>query len=246
MCRTRSIFIPLAALALLGCLEDPSAPMGPDRVSDPTELSFTVPSLEPSDLIPFTLTVHDGGAAAPYPVSIDDGYRPSQQISNARTTTGFYTGQAWAEGSHNYIGNVGRVETTAGVTVADKHLADQVVVRQEFKPFLLQFGQKEFIFAFAPVYTDHKCGLTVRGSSVHSASWEFYQGTGASAWGEALQTSVAQTSSQGDCSGRGTSRGTDVQPDGTVCYYLVTYDLDTGVVVSADLLFCTSSSSEVF
>lgn len=236
-------------LALAACTEEATTPLEPMAEEAIEALAFHMPPLDRAVLSPTTINERlpepeDGPQATEVWGDLD---RPLQAIFGAKTLTGFYTGMAWAEGQQSYIGNVGSVETTARVTIEDKYLADQVAKQQDYIPFLLDFGRKKFISVFAPVHTDHTCGLTVRGSSFHAATWQFFQGTGVSNWGQAIQSSTANPSSQSPCeSGPTTGQVTVGSPStgGSVCYYLVTYDLGTGQIYSAQLLFCSSASDE--
>jgi hypothetical protein len=93
------------------------------------------------------------------------------------------------------------------------------------------------------VYTDHECGLSVQGSSDHRAWWQFWQGRSTAEWGTARRTSQAAPVAQGACAQTGTSQAhvSETQPTGIVCYYLVTYDMNTMEVLRADFLYCTGS-----
>lgn len=169
--------------------------------------------------------------------------RPLQEIFDERTDTGFSGSQAWAGGEHKYIGNVGAVETTARLYFEDRELVEQVAREQQYTPFLLDLGRKKFIWAFAPISSDHECGLLIRGSSDHSASWQFFQGSGTSTWGRAVRTSVAEHKKQAPCV-RETLEPWGGGLQGSTCYYRVTYDLDTGEILSAELLYCTVATEE--
>lgn len=173
---------------------------------------------------------------------LEDTQRPLQEIFYPDTRVGFQPGYAYSLGVHQYIGNMGSVSTTAQVSHLDKHLGSFTSDKQQYTPFLFDFGEVKHIWTQAKVYTDHTCGLSVQGSSTHAAWWQFFTGTGAPAWGTARVTTQAQPVAQGGCSsGRiGQSTGTEERSGGMVCTYFITYDMDTGEWLSAELLFCST------
>jgi len=246
----RMPLIALIALPLaMGC--DESAPIvgtAHDSAAALAEdLRFLVPHLSPDDVAShsFETTVadpseQDPSANGPLLTSLDG--RPAQKILNARTNVGFDPGYAWSVGRHEYIGNVGEVSTTAHVTHESKHLGSQTAHRQNDVPFLIDFGTVKLIWAQAKVYTDHECGLSVQGTSDHKARWQFWNGSTTSSWGEARLSTQASPANQGGCARSTGQMGlTETTSSGMVCYYLITYDMNTMEVLRADFLYCTGS-----
>jgi len=241
----RILAVLMSCFALSGCTDDASTILAPAQAVDVIEaLAFTVPDYASRAVVGPALIVGPGDDPdADVSEPPDDAARPLQRIIRPRTITGFWPGKAWAEGANEYVGNVGRIETTAKVTFEGQHLAEQPVLIQDHVPFIFDFGQIKFITAFAPVSTDHACGLTVRGSSLHAASWQFFTGAGAPAWGEAIVTSVATHSAQPDCHAvdPGQTGVGGPGPGGSTCHYRIEYDLHSGQVISVELLYCSAS-----
>lgn len=165
----------------------------------------------------------------------------STQIINARTRVGFTDTGAYAEGSHNFTGHGGRIETTASVTFDGADLGSQTAVEQ--RSFTFSFKVWKFISAWAPVYTDVHCGLSVKGRSIHEAWWELFQGRSAPSFGNSSTSSFGGPESQAPCGTRYSTRDGSGSEDsgGMVCTYLVTYDLDTLEVLRVELLYCSTS-----
>jgi hypothetical protein len=176
----------------------------------------------------------------------DEQARPLQQIFDPETRVGFEPGYAWALGSHRYIGNLGSVTTTAHATYNDMDLGSYTGTRQKYLPFLADWGLVKHIWQQSKIYTDHECGVSVQGYSDHRAWWQFYQAKSAPEWGLARRSSQSGWARQPACANSGTSQVTtgEESAQGTVCYYLITYDLDTGEIVNAEFLFCNSTGGE--
>jgi len=243
----RILLVLISCVAVGGCADGASNLVGPDQMIDATApLSFTVPDYVPSATVEPSLSGPGGDLDGDDSGQLDAVTRPLQRIIKPRTITGFWPGKAWAEGANEYVGNVGQIQTTAKVAFEGQALAEQPVTIQDHVPFIFDFGRVKFITAFAPVSTDHECGLTVRGSSVHRASWQFFTGASAPAWGEAIVTSVAQHSSQESCPAvdPGPSGVSGPGPGGSTCYFRITYDLDSGQVIFVDFLYCTAGAGD--
>lgn len=239
----RSMITLLVLVALVtGCDATPTA-MNEQSVEP---LDFFVPPVAPDVLADFaydTLSAEPAPDGPDEPALIDGVPRPLQQIFSAQTRVGYDHGYAWALGSHRYIGNVASIATTAHVAYGSAHLGSQTANKQDYMPFLLDFGTVKFIWVQPKVYTDHDCGLSVQGNSDHRAWWQFYQGRSTAEWGTARRTSQAAPVAQGACAQSGTSQAhiSETQPTGIVCYYLVTYDMNTMEVLRVDFLYCTGS-----
>lgn len=248
----------LVTLCLSGCDGSDPSPTSIssafDEVVPPVQpgegIIFVVPDLASLDLSP-TTSLHD-----PEPSDLparsergdleDEQARPLQQIFDAETRVGFEPGYAWALGSHQYIGNLGSVTTTAHATYQDMDLGSHTSTKQKYLPFLADWGLVKHIWQQSKIFTDHECGLSVQGYSDHRAWWQFYQGTSAPEWGLARRSSQAGWARQPACSGNATGQFTsgEESAQGTVCYYLITYDMDTGEIVNAEFLFCNSTGGE--
>ncbi len=242
MYRIKASLLAIVMLGL-GCTDSPVEPSAPTAANMLEELDFFMPRLTADDFAHGTRPQTPRPKSGQGPARIEDDEntsRPIQQIFNPHTGVGFGSGHAWAMGRHDYIGNVGSVSTTAHVAFEDQPLGDQDAHRQDYTPFLLDWGISKFIWVQAKVFTDHTCGLSVFGSSDHRASWQFFQGTGVSAWGTARQTSQAAPVTQDGCASSSTSSGGGSDGShGSLCYYFITYDTRTGEIVSADFLACT-------
>lgn len=237
----------LTGTVVAGCVEE--SPVSPGRPPSTPVPSVNAPVLTPDDLVDRTITVREARPEAPGPARAElDGEaasRPLQQIFDAETRVGFEKGYAYALGRHDYIGNVGFVSTTAQVAHNDAYLGSQSAENQNYTPFLLDWGQLKLIWVSAKVYSDHECGLSVQGKSTHKAWWEFFQGTGVSEWGVDSETSQAAPVSQ-SCSSGGTGQTTSTdESGGMLCYYLITYDLTTGRILNAELLYCTTYGPKI-
>lgn len=171
---------------------------------------------------------------------------PMSQIFEADSRADFQPGFAAIYGTHKYTGNGASITTDVHVTYRDQHLGTVSGERQAYNPFLLDFGRIKHIWVFPKVYTDHECGLTVQGGSRHSAWWTFFQGNDVQTWGKVIQTTQARPRSQPSCSTNVGSFETEHKDaGGMVCTYWITYDMDTGQIISAELLYCSSTSGEV-
>ena len=71
----------------------------------------------------------------------------------------------------------GTVSTTPRVMYAGRFLAERSATAQRYTPSLLNFGRMDFVSVYVPVLSDHECGLTVEGTSQHSASCSSSKGT---------------------------------------------------------------------
>ena len=225
----------------------PDGSPGSDGSSGSAGLDLRVPRLTQSDLEQrdFVELLPDGDPVARVidPDDYEYSSRPLQQIFDARTRVYFQPGYAAALGIHSYIGNVGTIATTAHVTYLDQDLGSHTAHREQYTPFVLDLGMTKTVFAEARVFTDYTCGLQVQGNSNHRAHWQFFTGTAVPLWGSSRRTSQASPASNGSCTDRRTGQrgGTETRAGGIVCRYLITYDLDTGEILAADLLDCSST-----
>ena len=255
MNRSRSlIWVGTLSAALAACAEEgpttPSANAAPVR-----DLVLSAPVIVPEDLV--VVTIAGGAAGGPFlsdDSSLDDGGGGGSEgeeddgadIWDARTKVGFYSDHAYAEGSHRYSGQVGRVETTAHVDFENAYLGSQTAIMQEYD--WLTFRLTHFVTAYAQVNTDHTCGLGVQGRSLHAAWGEVFQIKGSPSWGRTEQTTSAGPVRQVNC-GRTISgndpTGTYTTEGGIVCMYLITYDIDTREVLRVELLSCSTTDGDL-
>ena len=244
-----SIPLLLVVAGLTGCRDAPSTPLDPLAGPPVAALDVRLPAAALRAPIAHD-TAHDPVLAkaptAPAEVGqpTDLTIKPREQIFNARTEAGFKPGFAYAFGTHDYQGNLGRVVTTATASHRDRLLGSQTAETQEYFPFLVDGGFIKKVWTWAKIFTDYTCGVTVSGSSVHSAWWQFFQGRSAPIWGTATKTTQAAPVSQPGCGNTGGYESANDMGGGLICYYWITYDLDTGEVVDAKLIACSNSAGD--
>lgn len=241
------------SLAVVACGEHrPKSIMDP-VVEVPSDLAFRFPDATDEMLIH---TEVGGGTSADTPAAVlseqDDpeevtpDYDAVAKIVSASTRVGFNPGYAYSAARQRYTGNHGEIETAATVTYAGRIIGIQPASRENTVPYLLDFGNEKTIWVDAYVFTDQQCGLEVDGSSFHSASWQWFLGTVAN-WGEDSETTqafppVAQDSCEEEVFIDEGTGSAGPEGDGLVtCWYLVTYDLNTGEVIDAEFLYCDGS-----
>jgi hypothetical protein len=232
-------------LTLVACGE-----AAPTDVGDFDEGAFDLPILAPSltreDLTLTSIRAPRDSSAAPLLVTeIEDDAVAS--ILSARTKVGYFYDEAFAEGSQTYTGTSGSVETTAEVLFENMHLGSQTAHAAASE--VLSFKLTKFLFAYAPVRTDKRCGLSVSGRSQHSAWWELFQGTSAPAFGRAVTSTYGGPAEQPSCGHRiqvGDGGGRIDTERGITCTYLLTYDRTTGEVLRAERLFCSTTGGDLF
>lgn len=236
------------AVALAGCAEEtPVSPVA-SAVDEGPPL-VRAPLLTQSDLDKSNFRVLGAPAADPGPARAEfdeQGGRPIQQIFGPSTRADFGTGFASSIGAHRYIGNVGAVSTTASLSFQGQHVASRTSNQQDYTPFLLDWGSVKRVVTWIKIPSDHECGLSVEGQSDHRAWWQFFQGRGVAAWGVTRTTTQEGPTRQGACANpTGQTEDTRQSEGGLVCTYLITFDLETGEIVNAELLFCHSGGGEV-
>lgn len=235
----------------LGCTDESATAPPAAPVSAPADLVFTLPGVSPETFV-HAVTEEVEPAARPAGV-LDDGSEPPDsptttemgRIFNEITKVGFGAGYAYSSGRHSYTGNTGKVSTEAVVSYGGEVIGRQPASRQDYIPFLNDFGQVKEIWADAFVFSDEDCGLSVNGSSEHWAWWQWFLVI-PSKWGEVYVTSQAfPPASQGECTepdwsynGAGTDASTETHWGDPTCWYLVTYDPYTGEVLDAEFLYC--------
>lgn len=252
MSRSRSLHAALAATCLVAACADP--PTAPPRVladDPPAGFELLFPTLDPEALVA-RYTAEDFGESAPpagpfrpgpAAVSAEELEDAVAALYDTRTLAGFSSGSAYAFGEHRYQGNKSRIETTANVEFQNDPIGSQVAYREDGNPFIFDFGVEKYISVMAKIFTDHDCGLEVYGRSSHTAWWEAVLGGSVSTYGRVGRTSFSDLKRQDECdAGRSSwygGGGADSGPSGAICYFSVWYDIFTGYIYSAELLYCS-------
>jgi hypothetical protein len=257
MSHARSTCAFVVTLVVAACAgEPPTAPtaVAADHADAPQDLRLVVPSLDEGQLVANGSddTPAAGGPEEVTPpgddipslrgsssdVDITPYLNEMGAIYDARTKVGFGPGYGYSFGSHSYQGNKGRVETTVNVWLDGFPMGSQAAVTEKYTMFLTDFGLVKYISATAHFYTDKDCGLSVTGKSEHSAWWEWFLGGSSTHWGDVTQTSDAAPVAQPECQPDPDPPYVGTSSSDTTCYYWVTYDLETGEVIDAELLGC--------
>jgi hypothetical protein len=235
------------------CSEESTTSIPPIIDPDtPTDLDLTFPRLtrehrmqgERVEIAPSpgpAAVITDGGPMAP-----DD---TEAAILSAKTDVGFTADYAYSAGRQRYTGNRGRVETTAFVTYNGTPIGTQPAMKEEYVPFLLDFGSIKELVVEAYVFIDRDCGLKVDGNSMHFSGWEWFLGATAPNWGPSGESSQAfPPQSQPACveeapepatGGTGSAEFSGIEGYPPVaCWYWVTYVPYSGVIYDADFLYC--------
>lgn len=231
----------LVSTLLAACSEPPStAPETLEGSAEAADLGLLAPSLRPSDLVHVETIVLDApdeeGALR---VEGDEG---PAQIFNPRTKVGFFAGEAYAEGSHDYAGSASRIETTVSVDFQGAHVASYTAQRQQSEWLSTKLVKRIWVYAGVPI--DKTCGLSVQGTSWHSAWWQIFQIKSAPTFGEVIDTSRGGPVSQDRCGKQitnGDPTGETSEASGISCTYLITYDKNTLEIYDVELLGCTTS-----
>jgi hypothetical protein len=219
-CSTPRLVVGTLVLVLVACERPaPTAVSHVPHPTVPTDLTLAAPLLTQDDLTAVSIVTH--------------GERPS-------------SGLMLSEGSMEYAGHVGRVETTANVAFENQHLGESTAIEQESS--WASLDTRRHVFAFAYVRTDKTCGLSVFGASEHAAWWELFQVKNAPTFGRVEASSQAGPASQPACGKHVTNENPDTWStgDGLTCTYLITYDLDTLEVLQVELLYCSSGGGVLF
>jgi hypothetical protein len=246
-----TLAIAFAATLGTACADEPSSALAPRLGGASEELILVLPSASEmrAEVIAHRVLDPPPDKARPARVSQDpedELSRPLQQIWDPRTRTRIEGGYGYALGLHEYLGNMGAISTTVQAALADQYLGAFTAEKQDYMPFLFDWGLIKTIWSQARVQLSRTCGLEILGSSEHRAWWQWFQGRSAPLWGTVVRTSQADETSQGGCSDGATGTHTEAseEPGGVICYYKITYELDTGVVVDVELLSCTNAGDE--
>jgi hypothetical protein len=248
-CSTPRLVVGTLVLVLVACERPaPTAVSHVPHPTVPTDLTLAAPLLTQDDLTAVSIVTHGERPSSGLMLSEggeDEGLVPAT-IYTATTRVGFQEGLAYAEGSMEYAGHVGRVETTANVAFENQHLGESTAIEQESS--WASLDTRRHVFAFAYVRTDKTCGLSVFGASEHAAWWELFQVKNAPTFGRVEASSQAGPASQPACGKHVTNENPDTWStgDGLTCTYLITYDLDTLEVLQVELLYCSSGGGVLF
>ncbi|MGD2047831.1 MAG: hypothetical protein PVJ80_14570 [Gemmatimonadota bacterium] len=255
MSPTRVFGVALATVFVaIGCADESTTGIPGPEIEAPVDLTFTLPEITPEILAHAVVEEVEptsgpsrafGDALDPEPED-DPPTDVMSRIWGASTVVGVTSGYAYSTGRHSYSGNTGKVSTEAIVTMNGQEIGRQPASRQNYGPFLGDFGEIHQIWAEAYIFTDLECGLRVDGRSEHAAWWQWFLGTGVPHWGESnMSTQAFPPYEQPECepdpnsgyTGGEKGAGTDGN-DGSVCWYWVTYDPYTGVVLDSEFLNC--------
>ena len=256
-CRFRAALVTI--LVATACSEEPATSVRLADTEVPTDLAFTFPlitaealtqgeSVETAPSPPPAGVWTDGGPDVPE----DEAF---SEILSASTNVGFTADYAYSNGRQTYTGNKGRVETTARVSFEGTMIGTQPAFREDYVPYLFDFGSIKQLWAEAYVFIDQDCGLKVDGDSSHFAGWQWFLGGTAPSWGPASESTQAfPPVSQEAC----TEQEEEVWPEGgsyggseadgaegsgpVTCWYWVTYDQYTGEIYEAQFLYCDGLS----
>lgn len=166
-------------------------------------------------------------------------------IWNARTGLKFWGSRLEAWGEHDYVANKGKIEVTASLWRDGVSLGSQSNFSEETYPFVPWWHH---IGVVTSIDTDVACGLSGDARSQHGAWWEAALGTGPSTFGAGWVSSWASNVRQDPCppptnttTNTGGGGGGGGVPGGGsyTCYIWWRYDMDTGDVLDAQLLYCT-------
>lgn len=167
----------------------------------------------------------------------------STEIYLAHTYIGSTPREVYARGLMFFVGHAGSMTTRLRVLWEDALLGSNTARAEMSNPFAFSLSKK--LESEAVVYTDHLCGLSAMADSDHRAWWEIFQGRASPKWGYSGMSTVARPLRQPDCQKYTTNRdptGRYRSSGGIVCTYLITYDLDTLVIVDVKLLYCQTKN----
>lgn len=222
----------LLALGAAACGDDPEPLVAPEAAAETMD--------------EFDATISDDGGSDDVDLETFQAENPMANIYDPRTGASFPPGQAQVVGSHQFTGNVSTIDVTANLAFLDKPLAE--VQAHAMKSEGLVYGlEKSTLLGVARIYTDKECGLELNGSSKHMAKWETLT-PGTITWGEVRLGTQAEPARKPDCEKEITDGdGAGISsPDGMICYYLITYDLETGEIYDAELITCDSGGGELY
>lgn len=221
-----ALLLALAACADAG--EDPLAPR-----PEAADLEFAFPTLAAQE--------------APPPVPADAGPSATSEyeevpatINNARTKITMFSNNAAFVASMDHTGNIAEMDITGTLAFEGKHLTSGTSRYAISEPFAAGFFESHRE-ATGRIYFSQTCGIEANGGTEHRARFETLTPS-LTIFGRVVRTSYANTQNNGACAHTnvgGSSIGRSAPP-GVVCTYYITYDLETGVIYDATLLYCSS------
>jgi hypothetical protein len=241
--------VPLfAALLAAACNEGPTTAVALAGTGEPLDLELTMPEITPDLLVDRRFEVFDAPGAARVFVPGDEGNDSGELtpadagIWNAYTDLSFGSGYLEAWGEHDYLANKARIDVTAEVWHDGVVIGARTGVTENVHGLTLPWPRH--IIANVIIHTDTDCGLSADAHSSHQAWWEFGLGSGPSNLGREIVPSYSTRADQPSCApanpnpnggGGGGSSGSDQM----TCYLWLEYDLLTGEIYDAELLFCS-------
>ncbi len=210
---------------------------------------FAVPILPPGLLATDSvINVPDAstGAALISDGDLTEPTLPQPSIFGAKTFVRLEYGRATAYGEHKYISNVASVAPTLEVRHLGKLLATRSALVQDHTPMLLNFPSTEpnYIVASASFHTDIDCGLRIDGFSRHAAWWDFFLGRSSTDFHQAIVSTTASPIHQTPCAATDTRVGTSYEGGGMVCAVLITFEIETGVIVDTEIINCWNTGGD--
>jgi hypothetical protein len=244
--RARLLAVVLVAAA---CTEEPAT--APTEASWAEDLDLLLPALSPEQLVArstFTSDPPAGPLANSEPPPPDADYWENYEwpdvvsdIWNAKTRANFLPGRLTVIGSHEYGGNVASISTTGTVSYQGQTIGTQTAFAQQSIAFLAGF-LSNFIWVEARVYVDKECGLNGWGNSRHEAGWQAVMGGPVSEFTRTARSSTSEREYQPECPPEPVTfagGSDDYSGDRVMCYFWVEYDLYTGEILDAWLMYCT-------
>jgi hypothetical protein len=142
---------------------------------------------------------------------------------------------------HWYQGNKSRIDTSVNVSFEGTHLGGQAASKEADAWYWTDFGSWKHIFSNARFYTSRDCGLTAYGSSNHSAWWEATIPPAVARYGQVSLTTISDLARQAECLPPEPEHSITSGGSSTLCYVWIEYDLYSGHIYSAQLLYCEES-----
>jgi len=233
------------------CTEE--AITAPTEVSWTEDLALAIPPLTQEQLVARSVLTSDapaGPMANPEPpppdaddYDYDDMPVRVSDVWDHRTRANFVPGMLAVIGSHKYAGNKGTLTTTGTVRYQGQVIGTQTGYVEQTFPFIFDAGMTHEIWQEVRVYVDTECGLRGNGHSSHGAYWQAVFGGPVFEFSETTRPSQSDDEHQPECPPTPvipTGGGSDVYSgDRVICYFWVEYDLATGEILDAWLMYCT-------
>jgi hypothetical protein len=239
----------LLIAAALGACDDRSPtqlePTALDELVPGVSIDIRAPAITSADLVDVHTSIHGDPSAAPDIALSTPPEEAGLEIRGERTIAGISGGRAFAEGSHEYNGTLGRVHTTVSVAFENQHVGSHESVEQEWTWLPTSVWRKVWTYAWIEV--DKTCGLSVVGQSVHETSLVSFDLNKTRTVLGPQRSTRANTYTQSSCGKQVTDQAPsawyDSPPAGMTCMYLITYDRITYQVVDVELMGCSTSGT---